>query len=152
MHPLERFGFAAFEGADAVDDGSAPASELRQELESLVMERLLPDGLPGVEALVEELNGVGHAFAPRPSSPGWSSWFQTTNAGTRHFYIHVERGELSSVMLLYEETLEATVERRRAEKLSWLDGRFVAADENIPLLVLHYLEGGAAPDAPTSTR
>jgi hypothetical protein len=113
MNPFTRFCLPAFEGSE-VGPGT-PADALRQALEDLVLERLTgPGGVADVEALVRELNGLGHAFEPRPSSPGWASWFQTTNGGARDFFIHAEPGELATVMVLYHETLETTVERRRA--------------------------------------
>lgn len=114
MDDLERFRLAAVEEGEELDDASGVGA-LRRDLERLVLERLGAEGIAGVERLVEALNRSGHRFETRSSSPGWTSWFQATNGGARHFYIHVEpEDELPTVMVLYQETLETTVRRRRS--------------------------------------
>ena len=111
---LDRFRLPAFEALDVEDDGdsvgelcSALAAEVRARRDG-------QHGLEGVQALIDALNRLGHAFTRQPRDDGWATWLQYTNGGTRHFYIHVELDDVESVMVLHDETLDATVARRRS--------------------------------------
>ncbi len=110
---LTRFSFAAFESLDVVRDEEA-AQVLRIDLERVVMKRLNTEGLDGVEGLISELNALGHRFERQQRDDGWATWLEHTNEGDRHFYVHVESDEDGTVMVLYDETLDAMVARRRA--------------------------------------
>jgi hypothetical protein len=111
---LHRFRLEAFETLDLVADAPA-CRELCSALASeIVARRAGRRGLDRITELVAELNTLGHAFAThKQSDPGWKSWLQHTNDGNRHFYIHVELDDAESVMVLYDETMEAMVARRR---------------------------------------
>jgi hypothetical protein len=111
---LDRFRLPAFEGLDVEDDRDRVdelCAALATELQAC---RVGQSGLEGVQALIDSLNRLGHAFTRQPRDDGWATWLQHTNGGTRHFYIHVELDDADSVMVLHDETLDATVARRRS--------------------------------------
>ncbi len=112
---LDRFRLSAFEALE-LEDGGDRARELCSALAAeLRARRGLQGELEGVQALVDALNRLGHAFTRQRRDDGWATWVQHTNGGTRHFYVHVELDDVESVMVLYDETLDATVARRRLE-------------------------------------
>jgi hypothetical protein len=112
---LRGFSLEVFEGLDIAGTDAAAAKALVRELEKEVVRRVFakPDA-GNLTGLIKELNKLGHRFAPHKSSPGWRSYSQQTNDGTRAFYIHVEPGDPAAVIVLYHETIETTVAKRRA--------------------------------------
>src|SRR5262245_17242212 len=112
---LRKYSLDAFERLDIAGADAAAAKALVRELEADVARCARGEtGAEDFEELIRELNALGHSFRPAKSSPGWTSYSQTTNNGTRGFFIHVERGEMMSTMVLYHETIETTVAKRRA--------------------------------------
>jgi len=111
---LDRFRLPAFEALDLEDDRDSVGELCSALAAELSTRRGGQRGLDGVQALIDALNRLGHAFTRQPRDDGWATWLQYTNGGTRHFYIHVELDDLESVMVLYDETLDASVARRRA--------------------------------------
>ena len=115
VRQLHQFALARFEALDVEGDDSSPARALRSALERTIMVGIsTAKGKPALTRLVSDLNALGHRLKPKKSDPGWHSYFQATNEGTRHFHIHVHFGEPLTVMVLYGETLDATVARRRS--------------------------------------
>jgi len=111
---LDRFRLPAFEALD-VDDDRDRVDELCAALAAELRARRVDQrGLEGVQVLIDALNRFGHAFTRQPRDDGWATWLEHTNGGTRHFYIHVELDDADSVMVLHDETLDATVARRRS--------------------------------------
>ena len=112
---LKEYALAVFEGLDIAGADAARAKELTRKLEAEVARRAFgPAAAAAVDDLIRELNALGHSFEPRKTSAGWTSYHEATNAGTRAFFIHVEGGDAAGVMVLYHETIETTIAKRRA--------------------------------------
>lgn len=113
-----RFGLAEFEALDVEGADRAEAKALCVALEREISSRLAgAGGARELDALIADLNSLGHDLSPLTSDPGWTSYFQSTNDGSRQFHIHVSvpsAEEALTVMVLYSETVEKTVIRRRA--------------------------------------
>ena len=115
---LARFALARFEALDVEGTDKAEARALRSALEREIISRV--SGTGGEKALagiIAHLNAIGHRFLRIATDAGWVSYFENTNEGARNFHIHVmlpTDDDLLTVMVLYGETLEATVAKRRA--------------------------------------
>lgn len=114
-HLLGGFSLGAFERLDIGGKNSTKGKELARALEHEIATRVsaAPDSAT-IAGLIGELNAVGHHFELKPSRSGWISYYESTNNGARSFYIHVELGDITTVMVLYHETIETTVAKRRA--------------------------------------
>ena len=112
---LRPFARSRFEALDIEGADRAKAGKLRAALEREIASRVAKGGKKALTTLVTELNALGHSLQRVKSDPGWTSFHQTTNDGTRTFHLHVflEPDE-QTVMVLYNETLETTVARRKA--------------------------------------
>jgi hypothetical protein len=123
---VDAFSLAAFECLD-LDRDDAKVQRLRIELERFIAARARGGRpLASVKRIITALNARGHRFAPHPSDAGWNSWREQTNDGTRNCFIHVELDPVT-VMVLYHETIDATVARRRAR----MSPEELAADKRI---------------------
>ena len=115
---LDRFALATFEALDVEGADKAEARALRSALEREITSRVSGNGgEKALTAIIADLNAIGHRFLRIASDAGWLSYFQSTNEGARNFHIHVmlpAGDNLLTVMILYGETLEATVAKRRA--------------------------------------
>src|SRR5688572_15571464 len=113
---MDQFTLSVFERLDP-ERNAAGTRRLCVKLERLIATRAGKGrALEAATTIIDELNARGHRFAPVTSDPGWVSWSEQTNNGTRRCFIHVEVDPVS-VMVLYHETLDETV-RRRTAKLS----------------------------------
>lgn len=115
---LRRYALAEFEALDVEGADTAEAKALCVALEREISSKLSGSrDARALDALIGDLNALGHHLSPLKSDPGWTSYFQSTNGGSRQFHIHVclpSAQELLTVMVLYGETMQTRVSKRRA--------------------------------------
>ena len=130
---LRQFSLTEFEALDVEGADRAKAKALCAALEREIFSRVSgAGGARALKAFIADLNSLGHQLSLVKTDPGWTSYFQSTTNGARQFHIHVclpSPQELITVMVLYSETIETVVSKRRAKMSKSEKARAETEDE-----------------------